>query len=812
MIDRFFRFISSYRASIILLLIYSIGLAGATLLEKQFGAEAAKMLIYYSPLFIFLQLLIVVNFILTLANGNYIKQKKWAYLVIHFAFIIIMSGALTTFIFGKEGQIHIREGERSSQLVMHTSKGVKTETLPFELELRQFRLNRYPGSQSPSSYESDLIVHSDGKSFEANVYMNNVLDVKGYRFFQASYDEDELGTILSVNKDVAGRNITYAGYIVLVVGFILMFFIPNSRFRKLTRQLNEVNREIYKVKKDISKVSLLLLFTLIPNLGFAQQQQFKNNIPKEHAELFGSIPIQFRGRVMPMNTFSSEILRKVHKETTFENLNSDQFLLNLLAVPQMWMEIPFISVSNDQISRRYNLSEGYVSYRDLFDQNGNYILLPQLHHIHQHSRGNRTSEESDLLKLDERINILFQLFNYQMPALFPDANDLAHTWYAPGENLTSFSERDSIFVSNTFGNYLLEVRNSITSGNWSKPNELLSQVKEFQLNNDKASLINPDKLKAEIRYNNENIFSKARTLYFILGLLLLIFALLQMLQGKTWHNKVVSLLFISIILVFIYHIYGMGLRWYISGYAPWSNSYETMVYVALATVLAGLIFGRNSKLTLALATLFGGVILFVSGLNWMDPQINTLVPVLNSPWLMFHVAVIVAAYGFFGISFLLGILNLIIMSFYKAKTFTRLRIKELSIINNLSLMIGLALMTVGTFLGAVWANESWGRYWGWDPKETWALITIIAYTIVTHLYLVKRLNNLWVFNFLSVVSFSSVLMTYFGVNYFLSGMHSYGQTEGISSVFVYIGIAFGIVAIIGFISFSRRSRFEELRM
>lgn len=812
MIDRFFRFISSYRASIILLLIYSIGLAGATLLEKQFGAEAAKMLIYYSPLFIFLQLLIVVNFILTLANGNYIKQKKWAYLVIHFAFIIIMSGALTTFIFGKEGQIHIREGERSSQLVMHTSKGVKTETLPFELELRQFRLNRYPGSQSPSSYESDLIVHSDGKSFEANVYMNNVLDVKGYRFFQASYDEDELGTILSVNKDVAGRNITYAGYIVLVVGFILMFFIPNSRFRKLTRQLNEVNREIYKVKKDISKVSLLLLFTLIPNLGFAQQQQFKNNIPKEHAELFGSIPIQFRGRVMPMNTFSSEILRKVHKETTFENLNSDQFLLNLLAVPQMWMEIPFISVSNDQISRRYNLSEGYVSYRDLFDQNGNYILLPQLHHIHQHSRGNRTSEESDLLKLDERINILFQLFNYQMPALFPDANDLAHTWYAPGENLTSFSERDSIFVSNTFGNYLLEVRNSITSGNWSKPNELLSQVKEFQLNNDKASLINPDKLKAEIRYNNENIFSKARTLYFILGLLLLIFALLQMLQGKTWHNKVVSLLFISIILVFIYHIYGMGLRWYISGYAPWSNSYETMVYVALATVLAGLIFGRNSKLTLALATLFGGVILFVSGLNWMDPQINTLVPVLNSPWLMFHVAVIVAAYGFFGISFLLGILNLIIMSFYKAKTFTRLRIKELSIINNLSLMIGLALMTVGTFLGAVWANESWGRYWGWDPKETWALITIIAYTIVTHLYLVKRLNNLWVFNLLSVVSFSSVLMTYFGVNYFLSGMHSYGQTEGISSVFVYIGIAFGIVVIIGFISFSRKSSFEELRM
>ena len=248
----------------------------------------------------------------------------------------------------------------------------------------------------------------------------------------------------------------------------------------------------------------------------------------------------------------------------------------------------------------------------------------------------------------------------------------------------------------------------------------------------------------------------------------------------------------------------MGMRWYIAGYAPWSNSYETMVYVAWATVFAGWLFARRSLLTFALATLFGGVILFVSGLNWMDPQINPLVPVLKSPWLMFHVAVIVGAYGFFGISCLLGLVNLVMMSLKKAVLAQR--IKELSIINEMSLLIGLALMTIGTFLGAIWANESWGRYWGWDPKETWALVTMIVYAIVTHLHLVPFRNSLWLFNIASVVAFYSVLMTFFGVNYFLSGMHSYGQNDHVGGMFVYLLLSVLLVALIGFISFARRQK------
>jgi cytochrome c-type biogenesis protein CcsB len=303
-----------------------------------------------------------------------------------------------------------------------------------------------------------------------------------------------------------------------------------------------------------------------------------------------------------------------------------------------------------------------------------------------------------------------------------------------------------------------------------------------------------------------DIFRLCKKCYLILGGIVLALSFLALFRKEKWINPAICLLAIGVLVAFLFHTAGMGMRWYIAGYAPWSNSYETMVYVSWATVLAGLLFIRRSLITFALAVLFGGVILFVSGLNWMDPQINPLVPVLKSPWLMFHVAVIVAAYGFFGISCLIGLTNLIVLSFGRAKEYIHTAIKELTIINEMSLLIGLALMTIGTFLGAVWANESWGRYWGWDPKETWALITMVVYAVVLHLRLVKKWDHLWLFNMASVVAFSSVLMTYFGVNYFLSGMHSYGQNDSVGSIFIYVYIAITIVILAGIVSYKKSKK------
>jgi len=796
--------LSSYKTSIVLLIVFAVGLAVATFIEKYHGTMAAKAMVYYSPWFFLLLFLMVVNFIAIVVRYRLLKQKKWGMLLIHCSFIIILFGALVSHVFGEEGILHLREGETSNRIAVRTSKETYFHVLPFEVELVKFTLTRYPGSASPSAYESELLVRVDGKTRHEKVFMNNVLDVKGYRFFQASYDQDELGTVLSVNRDVAGRNITYTGYFLLFVGLIFSLFGIHSRFMFLSRRLRDI-------RKTAGATVLLFLFlfsvssleakTKISSPLLDAVQKYPIN--EDHAAQFGSLPIQSsNGRMMPVNTFSSEILRKIAKTERIGQLNSDQFLLSLLAMPDMWMRIPMIISANDELANYYNLTPKACAYIELFDNEGRYKLQERLEQAYNKMPAERTGFDKDLMKLDEKANILNQLLNHQMLNLFPKEDDPNHAWFAPGDDLSEFTGRDSMFVAQIFPWYVGEIQTALKSNDWKKADEVLGMIQTYQQAKNKTLDINPKRIAAEIKYNQQNVFKRCKLGYLILGGLMLVLTFASLFQRNKGLKITQWLIGIGILAVFGYHIYGMVMRWFIAGYAPWSNSYETMVYVAWATVLAGILFVRRSPLTFALATLFGGVILFVSGLNWMDPQINPLVPVLKSPWLMFHVAVIVAAYGFFGISCLIGMTNLVMMLFLKAKNalFLTTRIKELSIVNEMSLIIGLALMTIGTFLGAIWANESWGRYWGWDPKETWALITMIVYAITIHIRLVKKWDNPWLFNLMAIISFASVLMTFFGVNYFLSGMHSYGQNDNIQGIFIYLYAAAIVIAILAILS------------
>lgn len=797
------RIFSSFVTTIVLLLLYGFGLAVATFIEKYHGTAAAKAMIYYSPLFFLLQFLLVANFLVIAVKYQYLKLRRWGLMLVHTSFIIILLGALTSFQFGEEGILHIREGESTDQIAVRQGDLTTFHTLPFTVELEKFTLTRYPGSSSPSSYESELLVHVDGQTRRERVFMNNVLDIKGYRFFQASYDPDEQGTVLSVNRDVAGRNITYTGYLLLVIGFIISLVGKNSRFMALSRRL----KELRSVAQSATMILALLALSVSvdakketsPMLDAVQ----KYTVSPEHAAKFGALPIQSHsGRMMPINTFSSEILRKLHKADKIGKLNSDQFLLSLLAMPDMWMRVPFIALSNPELANYYDLTDGECAYLQVFDKNGDYKLQEKLEEAYNKMPAQRTRFDKDLLKLDEQINIFHQLINYQMLNLFPKEDDPNHKWYAAGDDLSAFTGKDSMFVSRIMGWYLAEVQDALQKGDWSKADEVIDMIGTYQQAKNKTLDISAKRIEAELKYNKMDVFRQCKIGYLILGGLLLVLSFVVLFKQQKWMKFGIWILGVGVLLVFTYHMYGMGMRWYIGGYAPWSNSYETMVYVAWATVLAGLLFVRRSTVTFALATLFGGIILFVSGLNWMDPEINPLVPVLKSPWLMFHVAVIVAAYGFFGISCLIGLTNLVLTSIAGKKNTALLkaRIKELTIVNEMALWVGLALMTVGTFLGAVWANESWGRYWGWDPKETWALITMVVYAVVTHLHLVKRWYSDWLFNLCSVVAFSSVLMTFFGVNYFLSGMHSYGQNDNVHGIFTYLYMVGIVVVILGILS------------
>ena len=811
-----FHFLSTYTATILLLIIYAITMAVATFVEKQHGTEIVMTLFYLSPAFIFLQFLLVVNTVLITIQRDFIQRKKWAYLVIHGAFIIILVGAMTTHVFGYEGQVHIREGEKTNQLVMHTSRGMFFKDLPFTLELIEFRLLRHPGSQASAGSESDLRIHLDNEIREVTVSLNNVLNLKGYRFFQASRDDDEMGTFLSVNNDVAGRTITYIGYTLLILGFIMMFFVRNSLYRKLMQDLKEVRQAM----KNATVLGLFLLFSIpafgqMPmSSGNMKEVVLQNAVSVEHAAKFGAMPVQWQGRITPMNSFSSAALRRVHQNTTFGELNSDQFLLSVFVMPQMWAQVPVIAVPNREISRRFNLPENYAPFLHFFDMQGNYRLKSEIERIHSLPVSERTALDRSLLTLDDRVNIVYALLYHAMPAIFPNRANPLPTWYAPGGDLSTLREEDSLFVTRTFTWYLNEVQHAIRSGNWNTANNVLNIIKTYQLENCDANLIQPSRIRAEVRYNEMMVFQRSRLGYMLLGTLLLMLSFAQILFGWKWLRYASHVLAFGILLVFLYHAFGMMLRWYISGHeAPWSNAYETMVYVSWVTLLAGLIYGRKNSMLLALATLFGGVILFVASLNWMNPQITIIAPILQSPWLLYHVSTNVAAYGFFGVSFLLGIVNLLIMTFASHKPLAYYKVKELTIINHMSLLVGLALMTIGAFLGAVWANESWGRYWGWDPKETWALITIVVYTIVTHLYLVnKKESYMWWFNLLSALSFSVVLMTYLGVNFLLSGLHSYGQTaDNMSLILMYIVLVFVGIGVLGVVSWRKRMKEEDLQ-
>jgi len=237
--EQFKQIFSSYTTMIVLLVLYAISMAGATWIEKAYGTMLAKVAVYYSPLFFLLQFLLVVNFVLIAMRYHFLKRKRWGLLLVHCSFIVILTGAMITHLFGKEGTLHLREGEVSDRIIVQTNRGRSDFRLPFQVELIKFTLTRYPGSMSPSSFESELLVHVDGKTRRELVYMNNVLDLKGYRFFQASYDADEKGTVLSVSKDMAGRSVTYAGYFLLLIGCIGSLTGKNGRIRTLYRQITK---------------------------------------------------------------------------------------------------------------------------------------------------------------------------------------------------------------------------------------------------------------------------------------------------------------------------------------------------------------------------------------------------------------------------------------------------------------------------------------------------------------------------------------------------------------------------------------------
>ncbi len=683
---------------------------------------------------------------------------------------------------------------------MSVSYGAKVIPVPFQIQLRDFIMDKYPGTNNPSSYASEVTVidPSNGVNMPFRIYMNNILDYGGYRFFQSSFDQDEAGTYLSVNHDFWGTWVSYIGYILLTVGMAMTFFSKNSRFSSLLKRMSE---------QQGAKATILVIGLCLFSGSHLSAQNLASNVSQDDATAFGKMIVQdHNGRFKPVNTLSSEVLRKLAKKSTISGLSSDQIFISMMMDPAKWENVPLIHIgAHPEVARLLGTTEKLVSYRQFFTDDAQYKLRDQIRNAQSVNPKDQGTFEKAIIKVDEKINIANMVFSGRLLRLFPVPGDQLNTWISPADiREMKLPDPKTLQAFENFASYIqaLEKANGNTSAT-SETSNYLNQISAIQQEVSGSILPSPTKINAEIWLNKMNVFGRLRNIYGLLSLVFLATFFVSVFSSKFNVAKYTNLAFYLLLLIFAFHTLGLGLRWYVSGRAPWSNGYESMIYISWTTMLAGLIFSRKSLGGMAATLVLAATILLVAGMSWLDPEITPLVPVLKSYWLTIHVSLEAGSYGFLMLGAVIGMLNLILMVCTTATNLDRNErvIKDLTVISEITLLGGLFMVSVGTYLGGVWANESWGRYWGWDAKETWALVTILVYAFILHMRFIPGLRSLFAFNFASLFGFATVIMTYFGVNYYLSGLHSYaaGDPVPVPPQVYYTAIALGVLSIGAFI-------------
>ena len=483
------------------------------------------------------------------------------------------------------------------------------------------------------------------------------------------------------------------------------------------------------------------------------------------------------GRMKPLSTLSGEVLRKLNRSNRFQGQSPEQVFLGMSAFPDYWQHTPIIKVKNKELKAMLGFRGEMAAFVNFFDHQagGTYKLSRLVQEAFAVKPAQRTAMQKEIIKVDEKVNVLYMVFSGQMARIFPDPDHPKDRWLSMAEASNMPDTTLIGGVANIYADYIVGLRNIGQGSTWGELSSKLNVLNDYQKEYGGHIIPSKGKIKSEIFANRVLIFERLIPFYGLVGLVLLVLVFVELFRRSSIGNKIYLVLATLLFVGFIAHTAAIGLRWYIAGRAPLSNAYESMIYVAWAAMLAGFIFARRSRVVLPATALLTTLTLFVAHLSWMDPQITNLVPVLKSYWLTIHVAVITASYGFFGLGAILGLFNIALYAFKNAGNREKInpQIANITIINELNLTLGLYLLTIGSFLGAVWANESWGRYWGWDPKETWALITILVYAFILHMRLIPSFKSTFAFNFGALIGLSSVLMTYFGVNYYLSGLHSY---------------------------------------
>lgn len=746
----------------ILYILVLVCMAAATIVEKSQGTDYAHAHYYGAWWFI------LIWAVLAALGAFYIIKRKVkcaSTLALHLSFIIILAGALLTHISAKRGMIHLRIGQPTdTYMAQDEEQGMKEEKLPFSLCLQKFEAKMHDGTNAVADYSSKFtVIDGDDKS-EGEVSMNNIYSHRSYRLYQSSYDEDGKGSVLAINADPYGIPVTYTGYALLFISLVWMLFDPKGGYRKLLKSP--------LLKKGALITALILSMGDIQTLHAESATGNLQNavLPKETAEKFGELHILYNDRICPVQTFALDFCKKIYGARSYQGLTAEQVLSGWVFYGNTWANEPFIKIKSGEMKTAMNLPD-YASLNTFFNREMGGYTIGQ--YVQEYYNGQQDKFHQQAADIDGKIQIIMELregislkvLPYTFTKNVKATKDHSFikagttTWFSPVDKLPQAVEHQhALYIRNVFS----LLNGDVKAGNTSRVNEFFVKMKKYQEVSSGNSLPTATQYKAE-RINNAFPFA---TILFMANLTLGFIALFYTIYRMTKKREVKVLdiaLPILLVVSFLALTFGLVLRWIISGNVPMSNGYESMLTVAWFVMLIAIFMQFRIRLVMVFGFLLSGFFLLVSHINQMDPAIGQMMPVLNSPLLSMHVSIIMMSYALLSLTFICGIMGICMRSHGE----------ELQALSRVFLYPALTCMGFGIFIGAIWANVSWGNYWSWDSKETWALITFMIYAVVVHTQSLPVFRKPLVYHIYITLAFLSIAMTYFGVNYFLTGMHSY---------------------------------------
>lgn len=736
----------------ILLLILTI----ATILEKIYGTDFVNEYIYSSVPFVILWGVTAITSLLYIIKSKLHRQP--VIFLLHLSLLFILAGAFTTWIYGEQGTMRVRQGEQQTSFT--DSKGISHQ-LPFSITLKQFEIIYYKGTLAPMDFISHISVADKDchRQIQGKVSMNHIFSYQHYRFYQSGYSEDNEGSVFSVSHDPYGIGITYAGYTLLLLSTVFFFFSPQSRFRQLLKSP--------LLHRSLTVILLLFAFSLNSNFLKANSTSPKV-LPREVAEHFGDLYILYNNRICPLQTFARDFTVKLYGSSSYKGLTPEEVLTGWLFYYDSWKNEPIIRIKSNEARKLLEIEGNYARLKDYISTINEYKLEKMMNHIRS---GEQVTDKRGIEEADEKFNIINLVCTGAMMKIFPCRNIAGKTleWYSQSDQLPQDMDNDKwVFIRKSMS-YVNEM---IVMKKYNDACLLLEKIKKYQQKECDGLLPADNKFKAEKIYNQFDYSKSVAMACICIGLICFIYYCHCMASQKRTSRKAIIILNILLWIVFTYLSAAICLRGYVSNHLPLSNGFETMQFMAWCTLLLTFLLQRKFAMLLPFGFLLCGLTLMVSMLGESNPQITQLMPVLQSPLLSIHVVVIMIAYSLLAFIMLNGVTAVIL---HQSQKECKEQIERLQIISQIILYPAIFLLAIGIFIGAVWANVSWGRYWGWDPKEVWALITMLVYALALHPRSLPWFHRTMFFHVFCITAFITVLITYFGVNFLLGGMHSYAN-------------------------------------